>query len=88
MAKDFHAAFGNMNAAVRPGGTKKPTILPADKPVKEKKMTAAERRAQLHGVQTFLDDEEYEKLMIAKIRTKKKFEDILHDALIKYIESV
>lgn len=82
MGKDFHAAFGNMNAAVRPGVSKQTIEEPV---IKERKITAAERRAQLHGVQTFLNDEEHEKLMIAKIRTKKKFEDILHDALMQYI---
>lgn len=80
MAKDFHAAFGNMNAAVRPGVVKQQEVE-----IKERKITAAQRRAQLHGVQTFLNDEEHEKLMIAKIRMKKKCEDILHDALMQYI---
>lgn len=79
MAKDFHAAFGNMNAAVRPGVGKQQEV------VVEKKITAAQRRAQLHGVQTFLTDEEHEKLMIAKMRSKKKFEDILHEALMEYL---
>lgn len=50
-------------------------------------MTAIERRSKLHGVQTYLTDEEYEMLMIAKIRTKKKFEEILHDSLIEYIKN-
>lgn len=80
MAKDFHAAFGNMNAAVRPGVVKQQEVE-----IKERKITAAQRRAQLHGVQTFLTDEEHEKLMIAKIRMKKKCEDILHDALMQYL---
>lgn len=80
MAKDFHAAFGNMNAAVRPGVVKQ-----QEAEIKERKITAAQRRAQLHGVQTFLTDEEHEKLMIAKIRMKKKCEDILHDALMQYL---
>ena len=53
----------------------------------EKKMTAIERRSKLHGVQTYLTDEEYEMLMIAMIRTKKKFEKILHDSLIEYIKN-
>ena len=53
----------------------------------DKKMTAIERRSKLHGVQTYLTDEEYEMLMIAKIRTKKKFEEILHDSLIEYIKN-
>ena len=53
----------------------------------EKKMTAIERRSKLHGVQTYLTDEEYEMLMMAKIRTKKKFEEILHDSLIEYIKN-
>ena len=79
MAKDFHAAFGNMNAAVRPGVGKQQEV------VVEKKITAAQRRAQLQGVQTFLTDEEHEKLMIAEMRSKKKFEDILHEALMEYL---
>ncbi len=88
MAKDFRAAFSNMNQAVRPGGAgnvQLATSQPAA-PV-EKKMTAIERRSKLHGVQTYLTDEEYEMLMIAKIRTKKKFEEILHDSLIEYIKN-
>lgn len=88
MAKDFRAAFSNMNQAVRPGGAgnvQPPASQPAA-PV-EKKMTAIERRSKLHGVQTYLTDEEYEMLMIAKIRTKKKFEEILHDSLIEYIKN-
>lgn len=88
MAKDFRAAFNNMNQAVRPSGanqTPVPNAIPPTPPA-EKKMTAVERRAKLHGVQTYLTDEEYEMLMIAKIRTKKKFEEILHDGLIAYIK--
>ena len=84
MAKDFRAAFSNMNQAVRPGGAG--NVQQPAAPV-EKKMTAIERRSKLHGVQTYLTDEEYEMLMIAKIRTKKKFEEILHDSLIEYIKN-
>ena len=69
MAKDFRAAFNNMNQAVRPGGAGnvQPAASQPAAPV-EKKMTAIERRSKLHGVQTYLTDEEYEMLMIAKIR--------------------
>lgn len=88
MAKDFRAAFSNMNQAVRSGGAGnvQPAASQPAAPV-EKKMTAIERRSKLHGVQTYLTDEEYEMLMIAKIRTKKKFEEILHDSLIEYIKN-
>lgn len=88
MVKDFRAAFSNMNQAVRPGGAGnvQPAASQPAAPV-EKKMTAIERRSKLHGVQTYLTDEEYEMLMIAKIRTKKKFEEILHDSLIEYIKN-
>ena len=81
--KDFRAAFNSMNQAVRPGADDKPVAV-VDKP---KKMTAVERRSKLHGVQTYLNDEEYEQLMITKIRTKKKFEEILHDALVQFMEA-
>lgn len=89
MAKDFRAAFSNMNQAVRPGASDPQPIPQAVAPVvKEKKLKAVERRAQLHGVQTYLDDEEYEQLMLTKLRTKKKFEEILHDALVQYMKNV
>lgn len=89
MAKDFRAAFSNMNQAVRPGGAGNVQPVASQQPAApvEKKMTAIERRSKLHGVQTYLTDEEYEMLMIAKIRTKKKFEEILHDSLIEYIKN-
>lgn len=49
MAKDFRAAFNNMNQAVRPGvGESQQVPAPAVPVVKEKKMKAVERRAQLH----------------------------------------
>lgn len=85
MAKDFRAAFNNMNQAVRPGVGEEPVVAPAPV-VKEKKLKAVERRAQLHGVQTYLNDEEYEQLMMTKLKTKKKFEEILHDALVQYMK--
>lgn len=88
MAKDFRAAFNNMNQVVRPGvGESQQVPAPAAPVVKEKKMKAVERRAQLHGVQTYLNDEEYEQLMLTKLRTKKKFEEILHDALVQYMKN-
>ena len=54
MAKDFRAAFSNMNQAVRPGGAGnvQPAASQPAAPV-EKKMTAIERRSKLHGVQTY-----------------------------------
>ena len=100
MGKDFHAAFSNMNKAVRPGvgqsavgqpgitqsgvaqpGVAQPGVV---QPVGEKdikKVTQAEKRKSMHGVQTYLSDEEYEQLMLTKARTKKKYEDILREAL-------
>ena len=39
----------------------------------------------MHGVQTYLSDEEYELLMLTKIKTKKKCEDILREALVQYM---
>ena len=51
MGKDFHAAFSNMNKAVRPG------VGQPD--VEKKKLTQAEKRKTMHGVQTYLSDEEY-----------------------------
>ena len=50
--KDFRAAFSNMNQAVRPGN-EQPVV-------KKKKMSLAEKRATMHGVQTYLSDEDYE----------------------------
>lgn len=76
--KDFRAAFSSMNQAVRPG---------IEQPVVKKKMTLAEKRASMHGVQTYLSDEDYEQLMLTKIRTKKSCEDILRDALKQYIQA-
>ena len=77
MGKDFHAAFSNMNKAVRPG------VGQPD--VEKKKLTQAEKRKTMHGVQTYLSDEEYELLMLTKIKTKKKCEDILREALVQYM---
>ena len=48
MGKDFHAAFSNMNKAVRPG------VGQTD--VEKKKLTQAEKRKTMHGVQTYLSD--------------------------------
>ena len=69
--KDFRAAFSNMNQAVRPGN---------EQPL-------AEKRATMHGVQTYLSDEDYEQLMLTKIKTKKSCEEILRDALKQYIQA-
>ena len=77
MGKDFHAAFSNMYKAVRPG------VGQPD--VEKKKLTQAEKRKTMHGVQTYLSDEEYELLMLTKIKTKKKCEDILREALVQYM---
>lgn len=107
MGKDFHAAFSNMNKAVRPGvgqsavgqpgvtqsgitlsGVAQPGVV---QPVGEKdikKVTQAEKRKSMHGVQTYLSDEEYEQLMLAKVRTKKKYEDILREALVQYMNNL
>lgn len=80
MGKDFHAAFSNMNKAVRPG------VGQTD--VEKKKLTQAEKRKTMHGVQTYLSDEEYEQLMLTKARTKKKYEDILREALVQYMNNL
>lgn len=80
MGKDFHAAFSNMNKAVRPG------VGQTD--VEKKKLTQAEKRKTMHGVQTYLSDEEYEQLMLTKVRTKKKYEDILREALVQYMNNL
>lgn len=97
MGKDFHAAFSNMNKAVRPGvgqsavgqpGITQPGVV---QPVGEKdikKVTQAEKRKSMHGVQTYLSDEEYEQLMLTKARTKKKYEDILREALVQYMNNL
>ena len=107
MGKDFHAAFSNMNKAVRPGvgqsavgqpgvtqsgitqsGVAQPGVV---QPVGEKdikKVPQAEKRKSMHGVQTYLSDEEYEQLMLAKVRTKKKYEDILREALVQYMNNL
>lgn len=53
-----------------------------------KKVTQAEKRKSMHGVQTYLSDEEYEQLMLAKVRTKKKYEDILREALVQYMNNL
>lgn len=107
MGKDFHAAFSNMNKAVRPGvgqsavgqpgitqsGVAQPGVAQSGvvQPVGEKdikKVTQAEKRKSMHGVQTYLSDEEYEQLMLAKVRTKKKYEDILREALVQYMNNL
>lgn len=107
MGKDFHAAFSNMNKAVRPGvgqsavgqsgitqpGVARPGITQPGvaQPVGEtdkKKVTQAEKRKSMHGVQTYLSDEEYEQLMLTKVRTKKKYEDILREALVQYMNNL
>lgn len=53
-----------------------------------KKVTQAEKRKSMHGVQTYLSDEEYEQLMLTKARTKKKYEDILREALVQYMNNL
>lgn len=107
MGKDFHAAFSNMNKAVRPGvgqsavvqpgitqpGVVQPSITQPGvvQPVGEtdkKKVTQVEKRKSMHGVQTYLSDEEYEQLMLTKVRTKKKYEDILREALVLYMNNL
>lgn len=97
MGKDFHAAFSNMNKAVRPGvgqsAVGQPGITQSGvvQPVGEtdkKKVTQAEKRKSMHGVQTYLSDEEYEQLMLTKVRTKKKYEDILREALVQYMNNL
>lgn len=106
MGKDFHAAFSNMNKAVRPGVGQSAVVQPGItqsgvaqpgvaqpgvvQPVGEKdikKVTQAEKRKSMHGVQTYLSDEEYEQLMLTKARTKKKYEDILREALVQYMNN-
>ena len=81
MGKDFHAAFSNMNKAVRPGvgqsavvqpGITQPGVVQPVVETDKKKVTQAEKRKSMHGVQTYLSDEEYEQLMLTKVRTKKK----------------
>lgn len=107
MGKDFHAAFSNMNKAVRPGVGQSAVVQPGItlpgvvqpgvaqpgvvQPVGEKdikKVTQAEKRKSMHGVQTYLSDEEYEQLMLTKARTKKKYEDILREALVQYMNNL
>lgn len=97
MGKDFHAAFSNMNKAVRPGvgqsavGQAGITQAGVVQPVGEtdkKKVTQVEKRKSMHGVQTYLSDEEYEQLMLTKVRTKKKYEDILREALVQYMNNL
>lgn len=68
-----------MNQAVRPGN-EQPVV-------KKQKMSLAEKRATIHGVQTYLSDEDYEQLMLTKIKTKKSCEEILRDALKQYIQA-
>lgn len=107
MGKDFHAAFSNMNKAVRPGvgqsavgqpgvtqsgitqpGVVQPGVVQPVGETDKKKVTQAEKRKSMHGVQTYLSDEEYEQLMLAKVRTKKKYEDILREALVQYMNNL
>lgn len=87
MGKDFHAAFSNMNKAVRPGVGQSAVVQPVVETDK-KKVTQAEKRKSMHGVQTYLSDEEYEQLMLTKVRTKKKYEDILREALVQYMNNL
>ena len=51
--------------------------------VKKQKMSLAEKRATMHGVQTYLSDEDYE----LRLRQKKSCEEILRDALKQYIQA-
>ena len=107
MGKDFHAAFSNMNKAVRPGvgqsavvqpgiaqsgitqpGVAHPGVVQPVGETDKKKVTQVEKRKSMHGVQTYLSDEEYEQLMLAKVRTKKKYEDILREALVQYMNNL
>ena len=102
MGKDFHAAFSNMNKAVRPGvgqsavvqsgitqaGVVQPNIVQPVGETDNKKITQVEKRKTMHGVQTYLSDEEYEQLMLTKARTKKKYEDILREALVQYMNNL
>lgn len=61
--KDFRAAFSNMNQAVRPGN-EQPVV-------KKQKMSLAEKRATIHGIQTYLSDEDYEHLCSLRLRQKR-----------------
>ena len=97
MGKDFHAAFSNMNKAVRPGvgqsavgqaGITQPGVVQPVGETDKKKVTQVEKRKSMHGVQTYLSDEEYEQLMLTKVRTKKKYEDILREALVHYMHNL
>lgn len=107
MGKDFHAAFSNMNKAVRPGvgqsavvqpgiaqsgitqpGVAHPGVVQPVGETDKKKVTQVEKRKSMHGVQTYLSDEEYEQLMLTKARTKKKYEDILREALVQYMNNL
>mgnify|MGYP004458935109 FL=1 len=107
MGKDFHAAFSNMNKAVRPGvgqsavvqpgitqpgvarpGITQPGVVQSVGETDNKKITQVEKRKTMHGVQTYLSDEEYEQLMLTKVRTKKKYEDILREALVQYMNNL
>lgn len=107
MGKDFHAAFSNMNKAVRPGvgqsavvqpgitqsgvaqpGVAQPGVVQPVGEADKKKVTQVEKRKSMHGVQTYLSDEEYEQLMLTKVRTKKKYEDILREALVQYMNNL
>lgn len=97
MGKDFHAAFSNMNKAVRPGvgqsavgqsGITQPGVVQPVGETDKKKVTQVEKRKSMHGVQTYLSDEEYEQLMLTKARTKKKYEDILREALVQYMNNL
>ena len=97
MGKDFHAAFSNMNKAVRPGvgqsavgqsGITQPGVARPVGETDKKKVTQVEKRKSMHGVQTYLSDEEYEQLMLTKVRTKKKYEDILREALVQYMNNL
>ena len=62
--KDFRAAFSNMNQAVRPGN-EQPVV-------KKQKMSLAEKRATMHGVQTYLSDKDYE-LRLRQKRVVKRY---------------
>ena len=62
--KDFRAAFSNMNQAVRPGN-EQPVV-------KKQKMSLAEKRATMHGVQTYLSDGDYE-LRLRQKRVVKRY---------------
>ena len=63
MGKDFHAAFSNMNKAVRPGvgqsavvqpGITQPGVVQPVGETDKKKVTQVEKRKSMHGVQTYL----------------------------------